>query len=180
MCPNGNLQLICQVAQMEVELPSMPVSIRQTYQTRLTTSKQGLDKIKKTLVCFGWTALPPVSIPLIRQRDVRAESARAELLSFPSAADDPYSDEPSDAFSARTRLLQGTETLTDSSQRLDNAHRIALETEDVGADILRNLRGQREQIEHTRDTVSASDHGESALTGSLSQLTRLSIEPRER
>jgi vesicle transport through interaction with t-SNAREs protein 1 len=39
------------------------------------------------------------------------------------------------------------------SRRLENAHRIALETEDVGADILRNLRGQREQIEHTRDTV---------------------------
>jgi hypothetical protein len=41
------------------------------------------------------------------------------------------------------------------SRRLENAHRIALETEDVGADILRNLRGQREQIEHTRDTVSS-------------------------
>lgn len=40
------------------------------------------------------------------------------------------------------------------SRRLENAHRIALETEDVGADILRNLRGQREQIEHTRDTAS--------------------------
>lgn len=26
----------------------------------------------------------------------------------------------------------------------------------MGADILRNLRGQREQIEHTRDTVSAA------------------------
>jgi hypothetical protein len=52
-------------------------------------------------------------------------------------------------------LLQGTETLEDGSRRLENAHRIALETEDVGADILRNLRGQREQIEHTRDTVGS-------------------------
>lgn len=39
-----------QIAQMEVELPSMPVSIRQTYQQRLTTSKAGLEKVKKTLV----------------------------------------------------------------------------------------------------------------------------------
>jgi vesicle transport through interaction with t-SNAREs protein 1 len=46
--------------------------------------------------------------------------------------------------------------LTSGTKRLDNAHRIALETEDVGADILRNLRGQREQIEHTRDTVSTT------------------------
>jgi vesicle transport through interaction with t-SNAREs protein 1 len=35
---------------MEVELPSMPVSIRQTYQQRLTTSRAGLEKVKKTLV----------------------------------------------------------------------------------------------------------------------------------
>lgn len=35
---------------MEVELPSMPASIRQTYQGRLAASKQSLDKIKKTLV----------------------------------------------------------------------------------------------------------------------------------
>jgi vesicle transport through interaction with t-SNAREs protein 1 len=40
------------------------------------------------------------------------------------------------------------------SRRLENAQRIALETEDVGADILRNLQGQRETITHTRDMVS--------------------------
>ena len=35
---------------MEVELPSMPVSIRQNYQARLVTSRTGLDRVKKTLV----------------------------------------------------------------------------------------------------------------------------------
>jgi len=84
---------------------------------------------------------------------VRNDGQRAELLSGPGyPSDDPYTDDPS-SYSSRARLLQGTETLQDGSRRLDNAHRIALETEDVGADILRNLRGQREQIEHTRDTV---------------------------
>lgn len=88
------------------------------------------------------------------QKDIRLESQRGELLSgsgYPNA-DDPYSDDPS-AYSSRTRLLQGTERLEDGSRRLDNAQRIALETEDVGAEILRNLRGQGEQIAHTRDTV---------------------------
>ena len=86
---------------------------------------------------------------------MRLENQRNDLLTGPGVPnpDDPYTDDPS-AFSSRTRLLQGTETLQDGSRRLDNAQRIALETEDVGADILRNLRGQREQIEHTRDTVS--------------------------
>jgi vesicle transport through interaction with t-SNAREs protein 1 len=41
-----------QVAQMEVELPSMPVSIRQNYQGKLAASKAGLDKVKKTLVSY--------------------------------------------------------------------------------------------------------------------------------
>lgn len=35
---------------MEVELPSMPVSIRQNYQGRLAGSKAALDKVKKILV----------------------------------------------------------------------------------------------------------------------------------
>ena len=42
-----------QVAQMEVELPSMPVSIRQNYQGKLAASKSGLDKVKKTLVSYS-------------------------------------------------------------------------------------------------------------------------------
>ena len=64
--------------------------------------------------------------------------------------DDPYGDERTD----RERLLAGTETLSEGSQRLGNTHRIALEAEDMGIEILRNLRGQRETIENTRDTVS--------------------------
>jgi hypothetical protein len=35
-------------------------------------------------------------------------------------------------------------------------HSIALETEEQGADILRNLRLQREQIENSRNTVRAA------------------------
>lgn len=37
------------IAQMEVELPSMPVSIRQNYQQKLASSKTGLERVKKTL-----------------------------------------------------------------------------------------------------------------------------------
>ncbi|WVR08026.1 hypothetical protein IAU60_005070 [Kwoniella sp. DSM 27419] len=142
------------IGQMEVELPSMPVSIRQTYQARIATSKQGLDRIKKTL------------------RDTRMENQRAELMSGPGAfpnSDDPYSDDPS-AYNTRTRLLQGTETLADGSRRLENAHRIALETEDVGGEILRNLRGQREQIEHTRDTLVQADSSIDRAAGTLKKM----------
>ena len=43
--------------------------------------------------------------------------------------------------------------LEDGTRRLQESQRIALETEEQGADILRNLVGQREQIENARNTV---------------------------
>ncbi|WVQ78929.1 hypothetical protein IAT38_001021 [Cryptococcus sp. DSM 104549] len=141
------------VAQMEVELPSMPVSIRQTYHARLLTSKQGLEKVKKTL------------------KDLRFQSQRSELLSGPGFpnADDPYSDDPAQ-YSTRSRLLQGTQTLEDGTNRLDNAHRIALETEGVGSEILRNLRGQRDQLENTRDTLVQADSSIDRAAGTLKKM----------
>ncbi|KIR27614.1 vesicle transport through interaction with t-SNAREs 1 [Cryptococcus deuterogattii 99/473] len=152
------------VAQMEVELPSMPVSIRQTYQGRLAASKQSLDKIKKTL------------------KDLRLQSQRSDLLSGPGYphGDDPYTDDP-EPYSTRSRLLAGTQTLEDSTTRLDNAHRIALETEGVGSEILRNLRGQRDQLENTRDTASRHLSIKNALpltAYSLSKRTLQLIEQR--
>ncbi|KIR33300.1 vesicle transport through interaction with t-SNAREs 1 [Cryptococcus deuterogattii MMRL2647] len=152
------------VAQMEVELPSMPVSIRQTYQGRLAASKQSLDKIKKTL------------------KDLRLQSQRSDLLSGPGYphGDDPYTDDP-EPYSTRSRLLVGTQTLEDSTTRLDNAHRIALETEGVGSEILRNLRGQRDQLENTRDTASRHLSIKNALpltAYSLSKRTLQLIEQR--
>ncbi|KAJ2850459.1 Vesicle transport V-snare protein, partial [Coemansia brasiliensis] len=53
----------------------------------------------------------------------------------------------------RTRLLSGSERLARGSQRLQDSHRIAIETEAVGANILNDLRAQREQIVNTRDVL---------------------------
>jgi vesicle transport through interaction with t-SNAREs protein 1 len=139
---------------MEIEIPSMPVSIRRTFQERLATSRAGVDKARKAY------------------QEAGAEAARAELLSGRGSFDDPYGygDDSDSAFNTRTRMLAGTEALNDSSRRLDNAHRIALETEDVGADILRSLRGQREQIEHTRDTLTRADGSIERASGTLKKM----------
>ncbi|WFC93939.1 hypothetical protein MBRA1_000565 [Malassezia brasiliensis] len=55
--------------------------------------------------------------------------------------------------SQRQRLLQGTSLLENGTERLAASTRLALETEDIGANILQDLRSQREQIEHSRDTI---------------------------
>ncbi|KAJ9106713.1 hypothetical protein QFC19_003025 [Naganishia cerealis] len=146
------------ISQMEVELHPMPASIRGPYSARIASSKADLQKVKKTL------------------KDIQKESQRTDLLGSgtgrrgmgdPSLQDEPYTD---DGYDSRSRLLAGTDTLADGSRRLDNAHRIALETEDVGADILRNLHGQRSQLEHTRDTLVVADGNIDRASGTLKKM----------
>ena len=61
---------------------------------------------------------------------------------------------PSPAQLQRQKMMRDTDKLNDGQRRLEESHRLALETEDTGAGILRDLRGQRYQLEHTRDNVS--------------------------
>lgn len=73
-----------------------------------------------------------------------------------------YRDEPGAAggdeqLEQRQQLLGGTERLERSSGRLRDTQRIALETEDIGANTLADLRRQRETIEHTRGTLLESE-----------------------
>lgn len=86
----------------------------------------------------------------------------------------------------RSRLLSATDKLSEGQRRLEDSHRVALETEDLGAGILRDLRGQRDQLEHTRDNVRVRvGHGESCelICLALASFTRLMgplIEPLAR
>lgn len=120
---------------MEIEIQGIPQSLRSTYQSRIKASKADLQRYKKL------------------SKDLHAQASRAELLARPGLNGTSTSDEPYGATSDRTRLLAGTALLEDGSRRLQDSQRIALETEEQGADILRSLRGQREQIQNARDTV---------------------------
>ncbi|KAG6855090.1 hypothetical protein C0991_006019 [Blastosporella zonata] len=122
------------VSQMEIEIQGIPQSIRVQYQTRLRTAKADLAQFKRLL------------------KEQRALAARSDLL---SSSSQPFttSDDPYGSNSDRVRLLAGTARLEDGTKRLQESQRIALETENQGADILMNLRTQREQIENARSTV---------------------------
>lgn len=54
-------------------------------------------------------------------------------------------------------MLSGTASLERSSQRLRDSQRVANETEQIGATILTDLRGQREQISNARNTLMEAD-----------------------
>jgi vesicle transport through interaction with t-SNAREs protein 1 len=49
---------------------------------------------------------------------------------------------------------------------------MALETESHGAEILTNLRGQREQIENSRDTLLRADIAIDRASNTLKQMVR--------
>jgi len=123
---------------MEIEIQGIPQSLRPTYQSRIRASKADLARYKKL------------------SREMHAQVSRADLFSSSRAGGPPTSDEPYGAGSNgddRARLLAGTTVLEDGTRRLQDSQRIALETEEQGADILRSLVGQREQIENSRNTV---------------------------
>ncbi|KAF8232618.1 vesicle transport v-snare protein vti1 [Tricholoma matsutake] len=146
------------VSQLEVEIQGIPQSIKASYLTRLRQAKSDLTKYKKL------------------SKDLHA---RVNLLGGPNAgasfrSDDPYADERTD----RERLLSGTVTLSEGSQRLANTHRIALESEDMGVEILRNLRGQRETIENTRDTLQTADSNIDRADSTIRRMIRQMYKQR--
>lgn len=53
----------------------------------------------------------------------------------------------------RQRLLDNSERLERTGNRLTNAYRVALETEEVGGSVLRDLVGQRETLTRARSRV---------------------------
>lgn len=135
---------------MEIEIQGIPQSLKTQYQTRMRTAKADLARYKK------------------QSKDLQSQLA---LLSSSNrgGAGTPTSDEPYGSTSDRTRLLSGTALLEDGSRRLNESQRIALETEDQGAEILMSLRRQREQIENSRDVVCRPlimRKGDSLLTSS--------------
>jgi vesicle transport through interaction with t-SNAREs protein 1 len=61
------------------------------------------------------------------------------------------------ALDQRQQLLSGQASLDRSSQRLRDSQRVANETESIGANILNDLRGQREQLVNSRNTLLEAD-----------------------
>ncbi|GAA5976080.1 hypothetical protein JCM10908_005380 [Rhodotorula pacifica] len=113
---------------------------------------------------------------------------RDDLLSLPSAStaghvalDVEYgTDSPalSQAAAQRSRLLSATDKLADGQRRLEESHRVALQTEDVGSTILRDLRGQRDVLEHTRDTLYDADGSIDRASGVLRKMVRRAYQQR--
>ncbi|KNF01028.1 hypothetical protein PSTG_05661 [Puccinia striiformis f. sp. tritici PST-78] len=149
------------LSQMDVELQSLDRALKPTISQKLKSYKAELSGFKSQI------------------KQAYSQANPTELNS-----DSPYQEESDLSNSTkerqaqRERLLRSQQVLESSSNRLDSSHRIALETEELGSGILRDLRGQREQIENTRDTLREADGHLDKASNTLNKMIRRMYQQR--
>lgn len=122
-----------QLDQMRIEKQNIPANIKSKINQRFRNFESDVDSSKRKLKSLA--------------------DDRKALFG------DRYKDNPTadDQLEQRQQLLSGTDRLERSSGRLRESQRIALETEDIGRNVLGDLSRQRETIEHTRGTLLESE-----------------------
>ncbi|CAO3641522.1 unnamed protein product [Cunninghamella echinulata] len=142
------------VGQMDMELLNMPTASRSRLQTQLKANKSEYERMKRDL------------------KQLSTVNHRKELFGDLESQDHMMVDLDASSIDQRQRLLSGTERLGESSRRLEQSHRIALETESVGANILSTLKGQRETMTRARDTLAEADAHIDTATRTLKTMAR--------
>ncbi|KAH8827712.1 vesicle transport v-snare protein vti1 [Flagelloscypha sp. PMI_526] len=137
------------LAQLHLELQGIPNSVRPPYSTQYKALEKNLEGLKKRVLTL------------------KTSSGGANKGNFKSYGEDQ-----------RSQLLAGNQTLHQSSNRLTSSIGVALDTEAQGAEILTNLRGQREQIEHAREMLDTSDQHINRAGGTITRMIRQMYKQR--
>ncbi|KAJ3404971.1 hypothetical protein HDV05_006818, partial [Chytridiales sp. JEL 0842] len=139
------------VGQMELELASLSAEVRARLSPHLKSHKEELKKARKSL---------------------KQASQRDQLFAGGSTSNAHVVDMDGATQAQRDRLLVGTDRLMNSSKRLEETRRVAMETELMGIDTLNVLNNQREQILRTRDTLGTADTWITKSQGVLKTMQR--------
>ncbi|XP_024243360.2 vesicle transport through interaction with t-SNAREs homolog 1A, partial [Oncorhynchus tshawytscha] len=121
--------------QMDLEVREIPIQSRGMYQSRLKSYKGEMEKLEKDFK---------------RSRIAYSDDVRNELLGEDAGSSESQLMKLSEE---RAHLLDNTEKLERSSRRLEAGYQIAVETEQVGQEILANLHTDREKIQRSRDRL---------------------------
>uniref|UniRef100_A0A3P9IMS7 Vesicle transport through interaction with t-SNAREs 1B n=1 Tax=Oryzias latipes TaxID=8090 RepID=A0A3P9IMS7_ORYLA len=133
----GSCSLLLILQGMEDELRAAPASYRNAMSTKLRLYRRDIGKLQRDMKTFAPGFSPA---PLTSNVD------RHGLYS-------PENQQSTHLQSQRALLLQGTEYLNNATQSIERSQRIAVETEQIGTDIIEELGGQREQLDRTRDRL---------------------------
>ncbi|KAM0788232.1 hypothetical protein ACM66B_001386 [Microbotryomycetes sp. NB124-2] len=156
------------IAQMEIEVQTADRDERSILQSKLKQHKATIAQQKAELSKVNSSS----------DRDDLLGSNNDHTAIEMDRSDSPNDQEGSQAQLQRNRLLSTTDRLSEGQRRLEDSHRVALETEVLGADILNNLRGQRDQLEHTRDTLYEADGSIDRASGTLKKMIRRAQKQR--
>jgi vesicle transport through interaction with t-SNAREs protein 1 len=122
---------------MNLSKSSIPTSLRSKINTRYRNYASDIDTLSRRLKTLKSTSQDADRSALFGER---------------------YTDNPEDAaLEQRQQLLSGTERLGRSSDRLRESQRVALETEQIGANTLADLHQQRNVIENTHRNLLQSE-----------------------
>ncbi|GJN87644.1 hypothetical protein Rhopal_000599-T1 [Rhodotorula paludigena] len=124
----------------------------------------------------GWKS-QITSLSAVSDRDLLL-SSRPAHSSYPVGADSDDDEDTSilsHSAAQRSRLLQSTQTLSSSSNRLDNAHRLAAENEEIGQGVLNSLVGQRMQLTNANEHLEEADLSIDRARGTIGRMIRLGL-----
>ncbi|XP_065834123.1 vesicle transport through interaction with t-SNAREs homolog 1A-like isoform X2 [Oscarella lobularis] len=144
------------VDQIDIEAGSLPSQSRQKAQKRVQSYKQELGKSEKE---FRRSRIAMYDY----------HQGRDELL----GPDDPHHSEDQ-----RAKLLDNTETLNKGSRRLEEGYKMALETEQIGAQIMDDLSRDRETIIRARERLKDTDGNLSKSSRVLRNMMRRVVQNR--
>lgn len=133
--------------QMNIEVQNLPANQRLSYNTKIRQYRQDVDQNK------------------LKLKQILDDEDRNDLFGR-------YTDDDSAGDSQRKQLLSNNASLDRTSERLRDSQRIALETENIGGNILNDLRAQREQITNARSTLLTADTYVDKSIQTLKSMTR--------
>ncbi|KAG0684612.1 hypothetical protein C6P40_002290 [Pichia californica] len=137
---------------MNLEVQQISTHQRSSYNAKVRTYKNDLDKLKKDL------------------KNLMDDKDRRQL--FGNSDGQQGGDDNDENFNQRQKLLNTNASIERSSQRIQDATRTALESESVGSSILNNLRSQRDQIINARNTLNEADTYVDRSLRTLKSMTR--------
>ncbi|CAA0828716.1 Vesicle transport v-SNARE 12 [Striga hermonthica] len=144
------------IRKMDLEARSLQPSVKATLLAKLREYKSDLNKLKREV--------KKLTMPSSNQ------PAHEDLLESGMAGSHKASG------SQRDRLMMTTERLNESTDRLRETRRAALETEELGVSILEDLHQQRETLLHSHkklsDVDSAIDKSKKVLTSMSRRMSR--------
>lgn len=142
------------ISQMDVELQSLDRALKPTINTKVKSFRAEVSTFKTQI------------------KQAQSQFSLPDTTHSTTYTDFSDSSPSSQAQHQRDRLLQANQLLETGTTRLESSHRIALETEELGTGILRDLRSQREQIEGTRDTLREADGHIDKASNTLNKMIR--------